>query len=85
MKQRLVVVLGLVVFLCSGQAHAVARYLVEDSSNIIKAYTEDDELIAPPGHTAVAASVIEAAYSGHDLPRRHMGRNHIHSACWNCG
>ena len=64
MKQRLVVVLGLVVFLCSGQAHAVARYLVEDSSNVIKAYTEDDSLIAPPGHTAVDASVIEAAYSG---------------------
>ena len=33
-------------------------------SSVIKAYTEDDTLVAPPGHTAVNASVIEAAYSG---------------------
>ena len=79
MKQRLFVVLGLVVFLCSGQAHAVARYLVEDSSNVIKAYTEDDSLIAPPGHTAVDASVIEAAYSRHDLPGRDLGRDDLYS------
>ena len=64
MQLKVFVVLSLVVFLCSGLAHAVPRYLVEDSSNVIKAYTEDDSLIAPPGHTAVDASVIEAAYSG---------------------
>ena len=52
------------VFFLSGMALAVPRYLVEDSSNVIKAYTEDDSLIAPPGHTAVDASVIQAAYSG---------------------
>ena len=51
-------------FFLSGMALAVPRYLVEDSSNVIKAYTEDDSLIAPPGHTAVDASVIQAAYSG---------------------
>ena len=38
--------------------------LVEDSSNVIKSYTEDDSLVAPPGHTAVNVSVIEAAYTG---------------------
>ena len=59
----LVAVLGLA-FLWSGIAHAVPRYLVEDSSNVIKAYTEDDALLAPPGHTAVAVSVIEAVYTG---------------------
>ena len=37
---------------------------MEDSSNVIKAYTEDDALLAPPGHTAVAVSVIEAVYTG---------------------
>ena len=51
-------------FLWSGIAHAVPRYLVEDSSNVIKAYTEDDALLAPPGHTAVNASDIEAVYTG---------------------
>ena len=51
-------------FLYAGLAHAVPRYLVEDSSNVIKAYTEDDSLVAPPGHTAVNVSVIEAVYSG---------------------
>ena len=62
--KRLFAALGLVVFLWSGIAHAVPRYLVEDSSNVIKAYTEDDALLAPPGHTAVAVSVIEAVYTG---------------------
>ena len=62
--KRFFAVLVFGVFLHSGMALAVPRYLVEDSSNVIKAYTEDDSLIAPPGHTAVDASVIEAAYSG---------------------
>ena len=62
--KRFLATLGLLAFLWSGLAHAVPRYLVEDSSNVIKAYTEDDSLLAPPGHTAVAVSVIEAAYSG---------------------
>ena len=51
-------------FLWAGLALAVPRYLVEDSSSVIKGYTEDDTLVAPTGHTAVAASLIEAAYSG---------------------
>ena len=62
--KSLVAVLGLLAFLWSGIAHAVPRYLVEDSSNVIKAYTEDDALVAPPGHTAVAVSAIEAVYTG---------------------
>ena len=62
--KRFLATLGLVAFLWSGLAHAVPRYLVEDSSNVIKAYTEDDALLAPPGHTAVAVSVIEAVYTG---------------------
>ena len=62
--KRFLATLGLVAFLWSGLAHAVPRYLVEDSSNVIKAYTEDDALVAPPGHTAVAVSVIEAVYTG---------------------
>ena len=62
--KRFFAVLVFGVFLHSGMALAVPRYLVEDSSDVIKAYTEDDSLIAPPGHTAVLASVIEAAYTG---------------------
>ena len=62
--KRFLATLGLVAFLWPGLAHAVPRYLVEDSSNVIKAYTEDDALVAPPGHTAVAVSVIEAVYTG---------------------
>ena len=62
--KRFLATLGLVAFLWPGLAHAVPRYLVEDSSNVIKAYTEDDSLLAPPGHTAVAVSVIEAVYTG---------------------
>ena len=62
--KRVIAALLLGFFFLSGMALAVPRYLVEDSSNVIKAYTEDDSLIAPPGHTAVNASVIEAAYSG---------------------
>ena len=62
--KRFLATLGLVAFLWPGLAHAVPRYLVEDSSNVIKAYTEDDALLAPPGHTAVAVSVIEAVYTG---------------------
>ena len=62
--KRVIAALLFGVFFLSGMALAVPRYLVEDSSNVIKAYTEDDSLIAPPGHTAVDASVIEAAYSG---------------------
>ena len=62
--KRLLATLALCLFLYGGLAYAVPRYLVEDSSDVIKAYTEDDSLIAPPGHTAVNASVIEAAYTG---------------------
>ena len=62
--KRVIAALLFGVFFLSGMALAVPRYLVEDSSNVIKAYTEDDSLIAPPGHTAVNASVIEAAYTG---------------------
>ena len=40
------------------------RYLVEDSTDILVSATADDDLIAPPGHTAVLATVIEAAYDG---------------------
>ena len=64
MIKNLTIPFALAVFLWSGLAHAVPRYFVEDSSDVIKAYTEDDSLIAPPGHTAVNASVIEAAYTG---------------------
>ena len=59
-----IAVLLWVSILLSTTIGAVPRYLVEDSSNVIKSYTEDDDLAAPPGHTAVAASVIEAAYTG---------------------
>ena len=38
------------------------RYLVEDSTGILVSATADDDLIAPPGHTAVLATTIEAAY-----------------------
>ena len=62
--KRFLAILALCLFLCGGTALAVPRYLVEDSSNIIKAYTEDDSLVAPAGHTAVNASVIAAAYTG---------------------
>ena len=62
--KRFVALLAFGFFLCGGLASAVPRYLVEDSSNVIKAYTEDDSLTAPPGHTAVNVSVIEAVYSG---------------------
>ena len=40
------------------------RYLVEDSTSILVSATADDDLVAPPGHTAVLATVIEAAYDG---------------------
>ena len=63
--KKLLAILALCLFLCGGGlALAVPRYLVEDSSDVIKAYTEDDSLVAPAGHTAVNASVIEAAYTG---------------------
>ena len=62
--KRFITAFFICIFLYGGLAFAVPRYLVEDSSNVIKAYTEDDSLDAPPGHTAVNASVIEAAYSG---------------------
>ena len=62
--QRLLALLTFAFFLYGGVAFAVPRYLVEDSSNVIKSYTEDDSLVVPPGHTAVNVSVIEAAYTG---------------------
>ena len=40
------------------------RYLVDDTSDILKAATNNDNLVAPPGNTAVAATVIAAAYDG---------------------
>ena len=40
------------------------RYLIEDSSDILKAATNDDDIVPPPGHTAVAATTIAAAYDG---------------------
>ena len=43
--KRFVALLAFGFFLCGGLASAVPRYLVEDSSNVIKAYTEDDSLI----------------------------------------
>ena len=62
--KRLAILIVLGAFLWPGLALAVPRYLVEDSSSVVKAYTEDDTLVAPAGHTSVDASVIEAAYSG---------------------
>ena len=51
-------------FLCAGTALAVPRYFVEDSSDVVKSFTIDDDVSAPAGETAVNASVIEAAYTG---------------------
>ena len=62
--KRLLALLTFCFFLYGGMAFAVPRYFVEDSSTVIKAYTIDDAVVVPAGHTAVNASVIEAAYSG---------------------
>ena len=40
------------------------RYFVEDSSEVLKSATNDDDIAAPTGHTAVAATTIVAAYDG---------------------
>ena len=40
------------------------RFFVDDTTNVLLSVTESDGLNPPDGATAVAASVIEAAYSG---------------------
>ena len=62
--KRFVALLAFGFFLCGGMASAIPRYFVEDSSNVVKSYTIDDDVEVPTGETAVAASVIEAVYSG---------------------
>ena len=63
MKQ-FIAILTFCSFLYGGLALAVPRYFVEDSSSVVKSYTIDDAFPTPVGHTAVNASVIEAAYTG---------------------
>ena len=62
--KRLLATLAGGLLLYGGMALAVPRYFVEDSSNVIKSFTIDDDVVAPTGETAVDASVIEAAYTG---------------------
>ena len=77
--QRLLALLTFAFFLYGGVAFAVPRYLVEDSSNVIKSYTEDDSLVAPPGHTAVNVSVIEAVvYVARFTKAGHGTERHTH-------
>ena len=40
------------------------RYFIDDTSDVLLSVTEDDDISAPSGQTAVAKSVIAAAYTG---------------------